>query len=101
MGPTCEVLLDAADCAALDTIDVVLAAAACRIERTRDGRVWDVWVGGRPVHISVTATPPAVSLVAGCNGPADYDVLRRLAGDLASALDGVASEPVKWRRRIT
>lgn len=42
MGPTCEVLLEVADEAALDRIEVVLVAAACRIERTRDGQVWDV-----------------------------------------------------------
>lgn len=95
MGPTCEVLLEVADEAALDMIEVVLVAAACRIERTRKGRVWDVWVDGRPVHISVTGTPPAVALSAGCNGPVDYDVLWRLASDLATAIGGVASESIK------
>ena len=33
VGPTCEVLLDADDNAALDVIDVVLSATAQRIER--------------------------------------------------------------------
>ena len=94
-GPTCEVLLEADDAQTLDTIDGVLSAAAERIERTRKGRVWDVWVGGRPVHVSVGKSPPLVALAAGCNEPEDYSVLRRLAGELAFALGGVASEPEK------
>ena len=94
-GPTCEVVLDAADGLALDAVDAILAAAAERIDRTRKGRVWDVWVGGRPVHVSVGGSPPAVALAAGCNSPEDYAVLRRLAGEMAAVLRGVASEPVK------
>ena len=94
MGPTCEVLLETDDGTALEVIDAVLAAAG-RINRTHKGRVWDVWVAGRPVHVSVAGTTPAVTLAAGCNGSEDYAVLRRLAGELASALGGVASEPVK------
>ena len=94
-GPTCEVLLEADDGPALDMIDAVLAAAAERIDRTRKGRVWDVWVAGRPVHVWVDGPPPAVGLAAGCNGPEDYAVLRRLTVGLAAALGGVASEPVK------
>ncbi len=94
-GPTCEVLLEADNSPTLDTIDEVLAAAAERIERTRKGRVWDLWVGGRPVHVSVGGSPPSVALSAGCNEAEDYRVLRRLAGELAAALGGVASAPVK------
>ena len=95
MGPTCEVLLESDDDTVLDAIDLILSAVAERIDRTRKGRVWDVWVSGRPVHVSVERMPPAVALAAGCSGPDDYAVLRRLAADLASSLDGVASEPVK------
>lgn len=94
-GPTCEVLLETNDGSALDAIDAVLAAAAERIDRTRKGQVWDVWIAGRPVHVWVDSQPPAVGLAAGCNGPEDYAVLRRLAAGLAAALGGVASEPVK------
>lgn len=94
-GPTCEVLLDANDDTALGMIDAALTAAADRIDRTRKGRVWDVWVTGRPVHVSVTGNPPAIGLAAGCNSPEDYVVLRKLAADLALVLGGVASEPVK------
>ena len=92
-GPTCEVLVQDNDGLTLDTIDAILAKAAERTDRTRKGRVWDVWVGGRPVHVSVS--PLSVALSAGCNEPQDYDVLRRLAGDLAAALGGIAAEPEK------
>jgi hypothetical protein len=79
----------------LDAIDSVLASAADRIERTRKGRVWDVWVRERPVHVRVEGSPPMVMLSAGCNDPEDYAILRRLAADLARAVGGVASRPVK------
>ena len=95
MGPTCEVLLEADDGGVLNAIEAVLAATAQRIERSRKGRVWDVWVGGRPVHVSIDGSPPIVTLAAGCNGSEDYGLLRQLAQALASALGGVASEPVK------
>lgn len=53
MGPSCEVLLESDAPHVLDAIDAVLAGLAERIERTRKGRVWDVWVRGRPVHVEV------------------------------------------------
>jgi len=90
-GPTCEVLLETDDGPTLDSIDAILAASAERIERTRKGRVWAVWVGGRPVHVSVS--PVSVVLSAGCNEPQDYEVLRRLAGAFAAKLGGIATEP--------
>ena len=92
MGPTCEVLLTTDDGAMLDAIDDLLASRAERIDRTRRGRVWDVWIGGRPVHVSVGGKPPSISLSAGCNDPEDYAVLRQLGGELAAALGG--SDPV-------
>ncbi len=95
MGPTCEVLLESDAGPVLDGIDALLAASADRIERTRKGRVWDIWVRGRPVHVWVTAWPPSVCFAAGCNRPDDYAVLRQLAGRLAEALGGLASEPTK------
>jgi hypothetical protein len=90
VGPTCEVLLEADDESMLDAIDAVLAAAADNINRTRKGRVWDIWVGGRPVQVSVEGSPPAVNLASGCNGPEDYRVLRQLAHQLAVVPDGGA-----------
>jgi hypothetical protein len=94
-GPTCEVLLEADDGPTLDAIDGVLAAAAEQVDRTRKGRVWDVRVGGRPVHVSVSGAPPSVTLSAACNEPEDYRVLKRLASELAGALGSIASEPEK------
>ena len=94
-GPSCEVLLEVNDDSALCAIDEILAAASARIERTRKGRVWRVWIASRPVYVSVERSPPSVALSAGCNGPEDYEILRKLAGDIASTLGGVASEPVK------
>jgi len=90
-GRTCEVLLQTDDGQTLDAIVAILVTAAERIDRTRKGRVWDVWVGGRPVHVSVT--PVSVALSAGCNEPQDSDLLRRLAGAFAVALGGIAIEP--------
>jgi hypothetical protein len=95
MGPTCEVLLNADDEHTLGVIDSILAVAAGTIKGTRKGRVWDIWIDGRPVHVWVEASPPMLVLAAGCNSPEDYAILRRLAGTLAQALGGDASEPVK------
>ena len=72
VGPTCEVIVETADNSLLDVIDGILAGAAERIERTRKGRVWEVWVGGRPVHVSVGGTPLAVVLAAGGNLPRGF-----------------------------
>ena len=94
-GPTCEVVIAACDGATLDAIDAVLSRAAEQVARTRKGRVWDVWIGGRPVHVSVEGSPPSVQLAAGCNGQEDYDLLKQLAAILASALVGIATEPIK------
>ena len=95
MGPTCQVLMTANDDAILDAVDAVLAGVAERVDRTRKGKVWDLWVGGRPVHVSISGSPAAVTLAAGCNCPEDYAVLRQLAGALASTLGGVATQPIK------
>lgn len=94
-GPACEVLLDVDDNSTLCEIDTILAAFSARIERTRKGRVWNVWIASRPIHVSVERSPPSVTLVAGFNGQEDYEILRKLAGEIASTLGGVASEPVK------
>lgn len=95
VGPTCEVLLNADDPQTLDAIDAYLATFADRIERTRKGRVWDVWVCGRPVHVHVTDFPPTVEISARCNTPEDHDVLRILSRGIADSIGGLASEPEK------
>ncbi|WP_165252918.1 hypothetical protein [Paludisphaera soli] len=79
----------------LDAADAFLAAAAEQVERTRRGRAWNIRIDGRPVHVEVTTSPPAIGLSAGCNGAEDDEVLRRLASGLAAACGGVPSEPVK------
>lgn len=94
-GPTCEVLLAVSDERTLDAIDVMLAATAEQIDRTRKGRAWGAWIQGRPVNVAVLDSPPSVTLSAGCNEPVDYDILRSLAVAIASAVDGIASEPQK------
>lgn len=37
--------------------------------------------------------PFRVVLCAGCNAREDYELLRRLSGDLVSLLDGISTEP--------
>jgi hypothetical protein len=95
MGPTCEVLLESASPLDLDAVDALLASTTDQIERTRKGRVWNVWLGGRPIHIEVLASPPSICLSAGCNSPTDTELLRQLARKLADALGGLASAPIK------
>lgn len=95
MGPTCEVLLDSDEPSILDAIDAFLETTSARIERTRKGRVWNLWIEGRPISLAVTASPPAIELSAGRKGEEDYALLRRLATGLAAACGGIASEPIK------
>jgi hypothetical protein len=95
VGPACEVLLESDDGATLDALDTVLASLANRIDRTRKGRVWDVWVRERPIHVQVVGSPPAVELSAGCNSPEDYAILREIAGRIVEVIGGMASEPEK------
>jgi hypothetical protein len=94
-GPACEVLLESDAPEVLLEIDAVLARVAERIERTRKGRVWNIWVDGRPVDVAVESSPPSIVLSAGCNGPEDYRVLARLAASLAERLRGLPSSPTK------
>lgn len=95
MGPTCEVLLQSDEPSALDAIDAFLESTSARIERTREGRVWDLWIDGRPIHAQIVASPPAIELSAGCNDAHDYAVLRRVAEGLAAACGGLATESIK------
>ena len=93
MGPTCEIHFSADAESVLLVVDSVLASAANSIERTRNGRAWDVWVNGRPIHAFVNAASSAIKLSAGCNQAEDHALLRQLSNELAKAVNGAASEP--------
>jgi len=96
MGPACEVTLaEFPSEQALGRIDAVLTERSEQVNRTRKGLVWDIWIRKRPVHVAVVDLPPRVELSADCNSPEDYEVLRSLGAELASNLDGSASEPTK------
>ena len=95
MGPSCEVLIEAVEDSVLDRLDELLAKRADVIERTRKGRVWKLWIAGRPLDVRLDESPPAVILAAGCNGPEDQAVLRSLAAEIAARFQGLASEPSK------
>ena len=88
-------LIDADDSPTLDALDAVLASASDRVERTRKGRVWDIWVRGRPIHVQAGGRPPKVMLSAGCNEPEVYAILREVADKFISRVGGIASEPEK------
>jgi hypothetical protein len=89
------VLLPSDEQSVVDAVDAFLASRADRIERTRKGRAWDLWIGDRPVHVKVVTAPPSVEMAAGCNSAEDYALLRQLAHGLAASCGGLASEPTK------
>ncbi|WP_406698025.1 hypothetical protein V5E97_04145 [Singulisphaera sp. Ch08] len=95
MSLACEVLLESDEPAMLDTIDSFLEAAADRIDRTRKGRVWNLWIDERPIHVEVVDQPPSIGLSSACDDAHDDSVLRRLAKGLATACGGLALEPPK------
>jgi hypothetical protein len=94
MGPSCEVLLVDDSPRILDAIDAILALSAERIDRTRKGRVWDVWIRGQPVHIHVEKQL-LMTLSAGCNHPEAFIILREIASRIVDAVGGIYSEPDK------
>ncbi len=97
-GPTSEVVFEPSPGVDhLKVIDALLAKVSERIERTRKGRVWDVWIRGRCIDVWVEREDglETVILSIGCKAPEDYAALRELSQQLAQALDGLASEPVK------
>jgi hypothetical protein len=93
VGPACEVLLVNDDGPTLDSIDALLGSLADRIDRTRKGRVWDVWIRGRPVHVQIVDA--VLVLSAGGNKPEDMTVLRELADRIVQTVGGMYSEPEK------
>ena len=96
MGPTCEVIFEAPlGDRAVDETDALLAGFAERVERTRKGRVWDIWIKGRPIHVAAELDEPELHIHAGCNSSEDYEIVSRLAETLALAFDGVAGTPEK------
>lgn len=94
-GPTCEVIPCYDAPFDLNIIDAALLTVCDRSVRTRKGRVWDVWIAGRPIHVAVTRSSSVIELAAGCNGSEDSVLLRRLAAVLATVLIAQASDPVK------
>ena len=94
-GPTCTVLIEDITDSVLKALDALLAEESDTIERTRRNRVWEVWIRGRPIHVSANDSPSEVLLSAGCNSPEDYEVLHLLAAKIAHTFGGVASAPVK------
>ena len=95
MGPTCEIQFACDAESVLLVVDAVLSSVANPIERTRKGRAWDVWLNGRPIHALVDVATSTIRLSAGCNEAEDYALLRQLSNQLATAVNGVASEPTK------
>lgn len=93
MGPSCEVLLINDDGATLEAIDAILSARSNRIDRTRKGRVWDIWIRGHPVHIRIDRS--VVALSAGLNSHEDASILRELAESIVHTVGGMHSEPEK------
>lgn len=92
-GPTCEVLLTNDDRVTIDRIDAFLALCTDRIDRTRKGRTWDIWVRARPVHVNVDQA--IVTLSAGCHDAEDWIVIRELADGIVKTVGGISSEPEK------
>ena len=96
MGPTCEVLVDSDVESLLEVIDTVLENVAEKIDRTRKGRAWNVWISHRPVVVRVIeSSSTIIELSAGCNESADYRLLRDLAARIVDAVGGSATDPIK------
>lgn len=100
MGPCCDIVLQtAASSEVHNIVDAYLGRVAKQIVRHRKGRTWELWLDGRPISVFVSdqkeSSPAMINFAASCNSPEDYALLRRLSGDLAVLLGGIATEPVK------
>jgi hypothetical protein len=87
MGPVRELPHAALDDEALDLIHATLVQIAEKVEATRQGRVWDVWIDERPFHVEADAQSMEIRIAAGCNQPEDHQLLRRVADALKMKLD--------------
>jgi len=95
VGPTCSVVVESITGETLDRIDEALELLADRIERTRKGRRWNVWINDRPFAVRVSGANSAIELAAGCNTAEDWELTRRFALSLGSEMNGTATEPEK------
>ena len=116
-GPTCAIFgRGALTESRLVDIDKLLASKSTVLVRTRKGKVWDVEIDERPVHVQIENTedvlwdcedelldagllpedaPFQVVLSAGLNSRVDYDMLKVLSMELAILIGGSATEPTK------
>jgi hypothetical protein len=116
-GPTCAIYSRRKlEPAILDSIDAALAAISSPLERTRKGRVWECWIDGRPVSVSIENSenalwdceddllglglladdaPFRVVLAAGCNDERDYRILNSISGEISLIVEGVVVGPTK------
>lgn len=95
MGPTCEVTLTQVSEALLDEVHCHLEDVADEVVQSRRGRLWEVWIEGRPIVVQVEDEPTSLGLAAGCNQPQDWQILEQLASSLAVTAGGQASKPKK------
>lgn len=108
MGPTQAVYLSTVlDDVLLRGLDALLVTNCDELMPTRKGRVWSARIGGRPFEISVErtadvrwdceeglvahglsieGTPTRVVVAAGCNPPADWDLLDKCVRHLLRGL---------------
>src|ERR1044072_8637445 len=106
MGPASAVYLQTQlEDEVTDVINSHLASVAGKIQQTRKGRVWSIWINDRPIYISLEQTakvlwdcedelsqlkllpedvPSRIALSAGCNTPDDYAILQNLTEELAA-----------------
>ena len=98
-GPALSVSLTAAVTdESLDAIDTVFEQHCSRVERTRKGRVWSLWIGAQPYYARVDVDETSQNRVwidAGCNSREDYENLRILAKAICDTVGGMSSEPTK------
>ncbi len=123
MGPVASVYLrtELGESVLLGT-DSLLRSVASKIETTRKGRCFHLWIDaesgdrGRPFCLEIWETqerlydcqedlhelglsssdvPTYIAISAGCNQPQDWQILRYLVELVAVKLNGIATEPVK------
>ena len=123
MGPTAAVFLKTeASTDVLDQLDDELRSIATRIEPTRKGRDWRIWIkadggpGDRPFDVHVWDThdrlwdcqedleelglepsevPVYIAISAGGSERVDWNVMERLLASIALRFGGVATNPEK------